>query len=179
MLVFAVSTILLNHAWLPWEASPTGEAKAIRLGAEMPEGLDQLERARWVAAQAGVGGEIKSIQRRGDVVSVSVEVPGGHTTILADLAAGTAQIERRSVSLWDRLIYLHKTPGPHLAGFRGNWVFARIWRGLADGTVALLLFSGASGAYLWVLARAQRRAGLACAGAGVLTLALLVAAMAA
>lgn len=177
ILVFAVSTILLNHTWKPWESESAVEVRTVPIDTDLPEGLGRLDRALWIAEQAGVVGEIESIRERGDVVTIPVARPGVHLTIRADLAAGTAEIESRSTALWDRLIYLHRTPGPHLAGFRGNWVFTRIWRGLVDSTVALLLFSSATGVYLWLLVKAQRRAGLALLGAGGLTFVLLVIAL--
>ena len=177
ILVFAVSTILLNHTWKPWESESVVEVRTVPIGTSLPEGLGRLDRAMWIAEQAGVVGEIENVWEKGDVVTVPVARPGVHITIRADLAAGTAAIESRTTALWDRLIYLHRTPGSHMAGFRGNWIFTRIWRGLVDGTVALLLFSSASGIYLWLLVRAQRRAGLALLGAGGLTFVLLVMAL--
>lgn len=143
----------------------------------VPEGLDRLERAQWIAGQVGVDGEVANIWEEDDRITIPMTRPGERLTIRVDLAAGSAVIEHRSTTLWDRLIYLHKTPGPHLAGFRGNWVFTRLWRGLVDGTVALLLFSSASGVYLWLLARAQRRAGLALLGAGGCSFVLLLLAL--
>lgn len=175
VLVFALSTVLLNHAWVPWEAQAGAEVRTVRLDGRPPAEADRLATARWIAERAGVAGEIENVFLDGDAVRVPVALPGAQIEIHADLAAGTARVERRATSLWDRLIYLHRSPGPHLAGFRGNWVFTRVWRALADATVALLLFSGASGIYLWLLVRAQRRTGLACLGGGTLLFALLLA----
>lgn len=177
VLVFAVSTILLNHTFKPWEAQSPAQVRTVRFPAGLPEGLEPLDRAKWIARQAGVVGEIEGIRESGGVIEVPVARPGERFSIRADLAVGTGQVEARRAGLWDRLIYLHRTPGPHLAGFRGNWAFTRIWRALVDGTVALLLFSSASGIYLWLLVRAQRRTGLALLGAGGLTFALLVMAL--
>lgn len=177
VLVFAVSTILLNHTWQPWDTEAVVEVRTVPINTSIPAELERLGKALWLAEQAGVVGEIESIRESGDVVTIPVARPGLRITITANLAAGTARIESRSTAFWDRLIYLHKTPGPHLAGFRGNWVFVRIWRGLVDGTVALLLFSTASGIYLWLLIKAQRRTGLALLGAGALTFVLLVSAL--
>lgn len=64
---------------------------------------------------------------------------------------------------------LHKSPGPHLADMRMNWVYMRIWRWLADATVYLLLFVSASGIYLWHVIRAERRAGLVLLAAGAIS----------
>lgn len=177
ILVFAVSTLLLNHTWKPWESESVMAVRTVPIGTRLPEGLSRLERAKWIAEQAGVVGEIESIRENGSTITVPVARPGVHITIRADLETGTTQIEVRRTALWHRLIYLHKTPGSHLAGFRGNWVFTQIWRGLVDGTVVLLLFSTASGVYLWLLIKAQRRVGFVLLGVGGLTFVLLVRAL--
>jgi hypothetical protein len=174
VLIFAISTILLNHAWIPWDSESSLETRTAPLNGDLPEGMERLEQAKWIASQLGVVGEIQSIRQDGHIVTVPVAVPGERIEIRADLEAGTAEVERVRTGLWDRLIFLHKTPGPHLAGFRGNWIFIQIWRGLVDGTVALLLFSTASGVYLWLLLRDQRRGGLILLGAGGATFVLLL-----
>ena len=61
---------------------------------------------------------------------------------------------------------LHKMPGQHLANLRGNWVYMRLWRWLADATVYLVLFLSISGIYLWAVLRAERRIGLMLLAAG-------------
>ena len=75
------------------------------------------------------------------------------------------------------MVYLHKKPGPHNVALRGNWAFMRFWAWLADAAVYLLLFSTASGVYLWTVLRAERRTGLLFLGGGVLSFVLVVAAV--
>ena len=177
VLVFAVSTLLLNHTWKPWEADSDVQSRTVPISTNVPKGLEDLAKALWIVEQVGVEGEIQYIRGSGDVVTIPVATPGLRLTIRADLTAGAATIESRKTALWDRLIYLHKTPGPHMAGFRGNWVFTQIWGGLVDGTVALILFSSVSGVYLWLLISAQRRTGIVLLGLGGLTLVLLISAL--
>lgn len=178
VLIFAVSTILLNHTWLPWDGGPDDTVVEMSLGESMPADLEKLDQARWILEHTGISGEIQSIQYRGSSIIVPVGIPGEQISISLDTESQTASIYRKTTGLWDRLIYLHKTPGPHLAGFRGNWIFVKIWRALVDASVALILFSTASGIYLWILIRAQRRTGLVLLGSGALTFVLLVAALA-
>ena len=64
---------------------------------------------------------------------------------------------------------LHKSPGPHLADIRMNWIVMRVWSWFADATVYLLLFISVSGIYLWAVLRSERRIGLAMLGAGAVT----------
>ena len=68
--------------------------------------------------------------------------------------------------IWSGLVYLHKMPGQHLANLRGNWVYMRLWRWLADGAVYAVLFLTLSGLYLWAVLRAERRIGIALIAAG-------------
>jgi hypothetical protein len=76
------------------------------------------------------------------------------------------------------MVYLHKMPGQHLPNLRGNWVWLRLWKYFADGTVYLTMFVSISGIYLWVVLRAERRIGLTLIAAGALSLSGLVYALA-
>jgi len=53
----------------------------------------------------------------------------------------------------------------------------RLWAWLADTTIYLLLFATASGIYLWLLLRAERKAGLVFMGVGALSFAVSVLAV--
>ena len=86
---------------------------------------------------------------------IPVMKPGEEVRLDLNLQTRRVSIERRATGLWDALIYLHKSPGPHLANIRGNWLCTRIWRWLADGTVYVLLFLSISGVYLWAVLRTE------------------------
>jgi len=165
VLVFAISTILLNHGW-----KPVGVPASPRVvdGIEIPQDLERVQGMRRalevkkILAQVGVSGEINFIRTipRENRIIIPVARPGQETTVSVDLKARTAVVETRETGIGDALIYLHRSPGPHNVAIRGNWLFTRVWRWLADGTVYLLLFLSASGVYLWVFLRAERRLGL-------------------
>ena len=74
-------------------------------------------------------------------------------------------------------MYLHMKPGPPNLAMQGNSSPMRLWAWLADATVYLLLFATASGVYLWLLLRAERKAGLAFLGVGALSFAVAVLAV--
>jgi hypothetical protein len=176
LVVFAVSAILLNHpSALPDPAAATRREVAL----QMTDGLKGMDLARAIMAQAGVSGEIDYFpeQAQGPRVRVPVSRPGQKITIDADLSAKTARIEARAASLGESLIYLHKYPGPHNANIRGNWVFTRLWGVLADGTVYLILFISATGIYIWLLAKAERKSGMVFVAAGCVCFALVVLAL--
>src|SRR4051794_9122292 len=69
--------------------------------------------------------------------TVVVWTPGTESTIAIDVIGRSAVISTRRMDLWERIAYLHKSPGPHLVAIRGNWVWTRVWRWLADGTAYL------------------------------------------
>lgn len=179
VLVYAISAILLNHATLPWgsRTAPPAQTRTVRVAVH--DTADALAAAAEVRRQIGVRGEIGFVSRKPGSARLAfpIESPGRTTRVRVDLSTGLATVERHESGPWDALVYLHKMPGPHNASIRGNWLFTRLWRWLADGTVYALLFLSASGVYLWTALRADRRTGLLFLGAGVLSFALLVAAV--
>jgi hypothetical protein len=171
VLVFAVSVFFLAHAWLP----KGGAGSSVRTVADVaiPEkGREQVVAARAILDRVGVGGEIGFVRYlpRERRISLPVSYPGHETAVEIDLATRVARISSRPTGTADALVYLHKMPGPHNVAIRGNAGFMRVWRGLADATVYLLLFLSLSGVYLWALARAERRVGfvMLLAGAGTM-----------
>ena len=178
VLVYAISAILLNHATLPWggRAIPA-DTRVVRVA--VTDSDNGLAVAQQVQLQVGVPGEIQYVGRKAGSPSLSfpIESPGRVTNVRVRLDSGTAVVESRRTGVWDAAITLHKMPGPHNANIRGNWVFTRLWRWLADATVYLLLFLSVSGVYLWTVLRADRRTGLVFLGAGVLSFVGLLFAM--
>lgn len=172
VLLFAVSTLMFNHTWRPGEAGET--VRGPELPVEIPEGAEGIEQAKAVMRQLGVSGEIQNLFRRKERLTVPIMAPGRRATVRVDLARGVATVEAQETGFWDGLLYLHKSPGPHVAAIRGNWVFTRIWRWMADSVVCLVLFISASGIYMWIVLKAERRVGLVMAGAGCLSFFALV-----
>ena len=169
VLVFACSVFFLVHAWLPRltgtrQASPQRTAAGLRL----PSNLDRLENRQRVDAvrpvmnELGVAGEINSIRHlpREHRLLITVSVPGRETIVDLDYARRVATISPRDTGLAEAFVYLHKSPGPHLALIRGNWAMTQVWRLLADASVYVLLFLSLSGVYLWTVLRAERTIGL-------------------
>jgi hypothetical protein len=175
VLVFALSVIFLVHAWLPG-AGGAAPARTV-LNVPLPPGLEQLESrarvdaVRGVLDRLGVAGEVGFIRHvpREHRLIVPVSVPGRETTVDLDYQSHTAKVAEEDTGLAGAFVYLHKSPGPHLAAIRGNWIMARAWRWLADATVYLVLFISVSGIYLWTALRAERTAGLVLIAAGALS----------
>jgi len=135
------------------------------------QGPEAVRLVHSVLSQCGVTGEIGFVrtQRKEQRVSAPVAKPGVEATVTIDVAMRSATISPRAMGLWETLGYLHKTPGPHNASIRGNWWGTRAWRWAADWTVYLLLFVSASGVYLWLAIRAERRIGVALLALGALS----------
>lgn len=177
VLIFAASTLLLNHTCKPWDTPADAEAMKTEMPVEIPEETEGIDLAKAIMRQVGISGEIRYIHRRKGSLVIPVMKPGQNTTIKVDLENRTARVEQRNTDLWEVLFYLHKSPGPHNADIRGNWVFTRLWGWLADTVVYLLLFISASGIYLWAVIKAERKTGLVLMGAGCLCFFAVVSAV--
>jgi hypothetical protein len=180
ILVFAVSTLLLNH---PGQPPPETSARSpltnqpVELGARLE--LGTLEQARSILRQLGVTGEIAYIRHlaREQRLVIPVAKPGEATTVEVDLRTRTATVNRQPQGLGAALIYLHKKPGPHNVKFRGNWIYMAWWGVLADTVVYVSFFLTVSGLYLWWMLKAGRTVGWILLGTGALSVAALVAAL--
>lgn len=171
VLLFAITGIFFNHAWNPWGKKETGEVRTAQV--EVAADQDGIAQAKAVMRQVGVSGEIRNVFRRANRLTIPVMMPGKEAEIVVDMEAQTAQIRTWEMGFGDALLYLHKSPGPHNAAIRGNWVYTRLWEMLSDGVVYLVLFLSASGIYVWTVLKATRHTGLIAMGAGVLSFVLL------
>lgn len=176
ILVFAVSTIMFNHNWKPKNSESDAKVQKRSALVEIPADVESLEGVKRIMRQVGVSGEIDFIRylRRDNRLVIPVMKPGQNITIDVDLESETAEIKRRRTGIWDALLYLHKSPGPHNANIRGNWFYTRLWGWLADTVVYLFLFISASGVYMWYLIKAERKIGLVLLSAGCLSFLLIV-----
>jgi hypothetical protein len=90
VLVYATSTILFNHAYMPWggRAARAGETRLVRVSVHDAE--NSLDVAKEVRHQVGVEGEIGFVSRprTRPELSFSVEKPGRTTSVRVNLATG-------------------------------------------------------------------------------------------
>jgi hypothetical protein len=174
VVMFAVSAIVLNHAYLPWGANGPSEMR--RSLVSIPSDTSALEIAKSVRTQLGMQGEIGYVgrDRSSGRMNFPIQAPGRTIKVSLDLATGRTQTTTSKEGIWAALVYLHKMPGPHNATIRGNWAVTKAWGWFADANVYLLLFVSVSGLYLWAVIGAERKAGLLFLGAGMLSFTLLV-----
>lgn len=176
VLVFSFSIFFLVHTWIPGSKSAipvSRTAKDVRIPPDLDRltGRPRVEAVKDTLRQLGVEGEVGNIRHlpKEHRLLIPVVVPGRETTVDVDLANRTAKIEQRNTGIWDAMVLLHKSPGPHLVAIRMNWAYMGVWRWLADTTVYVLLFLSITGVYLWAVLKAERRIGLVLLGAGAIS----------
>ncbi len=176
LLVFALSTLILNH---PGESQTVDEPRVRTVSNLTVPDLDGLPLAQAVAAQAGVDGEVDWIQKRPAQAEVLVMMskPTQRIEIRVDTRNRKARILTRKISALDRILYLHKRPGPHVASIRGNWWVLKIWRDVTDFSVVGVFLLSFTGIYLWIRLPGERRLGLVFAFLGIVALNVLLVLM--
>lgn len=160
LLVFAVSTLFLNHGVKP---SPSESKETISL--VISEGLEGKELVANVLDQLQLSGEvIGNGQIRNGRTTIRVARPGSAKFINVDVANSEAQITERSFGFLDRLRYLHLNPGPHKSP---SWFFSKVWGWVADSAVYVTLLLTLTGLYMWAVLSSERKSGLVALGSGV------------
>jgi hypothetical protein len=177
ILAFSVSVFYLVHGLAQRPAPDASDNSRMVTNLSVPADIGRLQgRARVDALrplleQLGVHGEVDFVRHLATEhrLIVPVRLPNRDTIVSLDYEQRTATVTSRRQSVGDALVYLHKMPGPHNVGVRGNSWLIRAWRVLADATAYLLLFITVSGLYLWVALKAERRVGLLLILAGAST----------
>jgi hypothetical protein len=180
ILIFAVSTLLLNHPGTYARSGlPTAVVLATNVAIEVPPGAGTLEQAKQIIRQLDLSGEIDFIQHNPQAqrLVIPINKPGELTRVEVDLRAHTATVKRQALGLAEALIYLHKMPGPHLVKLRGNWIYTVVWARGVDGTVAAMILLSITGIYLWWRLKAGRKVGLWLLIAGLVSVLTLLVGM--
>ncbi len=161
LLLYAVSTIYLNHSVRP---KPVDE----QLGTvplQLEQGLEGMDLVNSVLDQLNLSGEIAGRgQVRNNQTIIRVARPGMVKVVTVNLEQQQATVMERSNGLLGAINYLHFNPGLHRVP---NWGMTKFWGWLADATVYLTLFLTMSGIYLWLVLKAERKTGLIMLGGGV------------
>lgn len=190
LLIFAISTILLNHRirFAPAEevtTVPVSIPQGLVLQVHDPEGWAAMNKAEKAAArraladhllgQFDLGGEVaaRGFVRNGKTWLRSAR-PGRVTQISVDIAKQQAEIRVKTHNLFETMRYLHLNPGPHR---HPVWIGTKLWGWIADTTVYLTLFLTLSGIYLWYAIKAERKSGLIFMGLGCASFATILYAL--
>lgn len=175
LIVFAVSVFFMNHVHLDTSESESTTATfrdlQIPAGIEQAESMERVQLIAPILSQVGASGEVNYIRflREEHRLVIPVVKPGVETTIDLNIEKRTATVSIRRTAFWERLAYLHRSPGPHNVAIRGNWFWTRAWTSFAAATVYLIFFLSVSGLYLWTVLRSERRVGLILLASGALT----------
>ncbi len=181
VIVFALSTILLNHNW---NFVGNAEVEEWEAQVELAEGLEPREQGFHIVEQLGLQGEVGLARKMPaaraqlypgqEVVQVGVGKPGQNTRIEVDPATGQARIKQTTSGAMRAIIEMHMRPGPHVPRSFMNWIFSKIWAALSDTVVYLLLFLSISGIYLWFVLKAERKIGWIMTVAGLGSFAFII-----
>jgi hypothetical protein len=170
VVVFAISTIMLNHNWKP----PQAVEKSVH-PIKLVEGLVDYPQARQILDQLGITGEVNFVRgfRGAEIVRIPVLKPGARTVVSVNVKNSTAEVERHRLGLLHGLLFLHIVPGPHKP--ESNWVFTKLWAAVSDTTVYLMIFLSISGIYMWAVLKGERSPGFISLGLGCVTFLAILA----
>ena len=162
IVIFSVSTIMLNHGW-----KPVPQESVSTVPVQIDESLKGAQFVSELASQLDLRGEIIGNGAvRENKTTVFVMRPGATRRVVVDMDTRQAEITLKTFGWLDTMRYLHMNPGPHKPT---KWFFGKMWGWLADTTVYLTLFLTVSGIYMWVVLKAERKLGLIAMGAGCLS----------
>lgn len=172
IVIFAASTIFLNHSVRP---TPQETTRSENIIVQIPEGLKPKERLETVRQQLNLTGEVlgRGVIRN-NKMNFRIVRPGKVKIISVDVPNQTAQIVERSTGLLGTLIYLHFNPGPHKLP---NWIFNKVWGVISDSAVYITLFLSISGIYMWAVIKAERKMGLIMLGTGCFSFVAIIYAL--
>jgi hypothetical protein len=181
IIVFSVSALILNHDFIDWQEdwqtwSFSVNDKVDKTVSFIIPNPDQtkIEYAKDILQEIKIEGEIANIF--GDSLNMIIPVtkPGHRISIKADLISGIAYIHSEKTNFWQKLIWLHKMPGPHNANIRGNWISTKFWSSVVDLSVFCLFLSSITGVILWYYLKNERAPGLIALLIGFLSIVALV-----
>ncbi|MDA0347050.1 MAG: PepSY-associated TM helix domain-containing protein [Verrucomicrobia bacterium] len=171
ILVYAVSTLYLNHSVRPQTVDQAQAPISIQVdqNAKGPELVKQVLEQLELTGEIAGGGQV-----RNNETIIRVARPGSVKVVTVNLLEQQATILERSNGLLGAINYLHFNPGLHRVP---NWSITKLWGWLADSVVYFTLFLTVSGIYLWILLKAERKMGLFLLGGGVASFVSIVAAL--
>lgn len=126
----------------------------------IPDDSTDLMTAKDIIKQLGIKGEIDFISKNNGLMAFPVRKPGFKSNLEINTTNGNVLITSQAEGSLRGMSYLHSMPGQHNAKIRGNSVFIKVWRNIADITVYLIFFLTASGIFLWYFLDYERKPGL-------------------
>ena len=177
VIIFSIGLLVFNHPGLMHKTKPDNQLPEIRTKLrDISYNGPDLETAKRIIHELGIQGEIDYISRNNNSISFPLINPGLKSFVHADTNTDSVFVSREVAGALSAMAYLHSMPGPHNAKIRGNSLFMKVWMGLADAVVYLLIFLTASGVFLWYAVKAEIKNGSIAISLGILVfVALLIA----
>lgn len=161
VLIFSISALVFNHESDLNRIFPVQPLPDIRTKLDkIPYDTTDLLIAKAIIQKLNIHGEIDFISKNEEHISFPVNNPGLKTKIKVNIHTDSVLITRQQEGSLRAMSYLHLMPGQHNVNLRGNSVFLKIWRLLADAVVYILLFLTVSGVFLWYFLKVERKLGL-------------------
>ena len=160
ILIFSISVLAFNHTGFLNHINPAGSLTEIRTKLDsIPCDSTDLLTAKAIIRMLGINGEIDFITKNEDQISFPVNKPGLKTMIVLNTHTDSAFITMKKEGSIRAMNYLHIMPGQHNAKLRGNSLFLKIWRLIADAVVYFIIFLLLSGILLWSFPESERNTG--------------------
>jgi hypothetical protein len=160
ILIFSISVLAFNHSGSVNRINPAKSLPDIRTRLDkIPFDSTDLLTARAIIRKLGIKGEIDFINKNDNQISFPVNMPGLKSRVLVNTHTDSVLIIRQKEGSIRAMNYLHLMPGQHNAKIRGNSLFLKIWRIMADTVVYLLSFLVLSGIFLWYFLEFERTTG--------------------
>jgi hypothetical protein len=158
LLMYAVSAIQMAHrSWFPIQAAVRQETAPVRSGCNDPRILAQelMRTERW-------RGELTEVRRTAQALTLRIASIGTTHDIICHVGEDKVGITTRTLGFLGVLNRMH-----HATGFWHASSSMQMWATAVALTSVALLCLGASGFWLWLLRKRERRIGLILVGANL------------
>ncbi len=160
ILIFSISVLVFNNSGILNKIDHVKTLPEIKTGLDsIPYETTDLRTARAILNKLGITGEIDYITKNAASFSFPVNKPGLKTRVEINTNTKNVIITKQLEGTLRGMSYLHIMPGQHNQNIRGNSLFIKIWRYLADAVVYLILFLTTSGIFLWYFLKPDRKQG--------------------
>ena len=170
--LFAVTGLLLNHAWTFSEFWPNRRVATSERAIVMPAGGTMLQQAQDVMRQLGIAGEIQWVTAKPDATRLEFRVtrPGRQFEIKSDWKQGRATVQRTVVNAWGAMRTLHTFTGVRVNEPNNDrdWILTKIWAYSMDAVAVGLIVMAISGIVMWCALPTKRRLGIVALATGAI-----------
>ncbi|MGH9723370.1 MAG: hypothetical protein ACRD8O_24425 [Bryobacteraceae bacterium] len=178
--LFAFTGLLLNHSsWKFAEFWPNRKVSGFERQVEAPRSGSDLDRARDVARQLGITGEIEWAASKPDSTlrEFRVNRPGHNFVVTVNQDVNRANVQHTEINPWGVMRVLHTFTGLRAGDTRNqrDWILTTVWALSMDAVSAGLVVMVLSGLYMWYGLPSKRKSGMVAFVLGTMTCGVFVA----